>query len=427
MTSTMDVFGSTRPTIEALTKSMSTAPTNTAPAHPAAHQATDDHVSLSDAPSAPQVFTPLEARPEGMPSLAVDYPRMPRFKRYLSEKVFYMPMALAWAALALRYGSVTLPTSANPSMDAGGLWGESKIQCMSILGAEAMAWTAPFLWVENGDGSSESQRETVHRTVTAMRKAGHNFPIVAKPDLGYQGWGVRRIDSLSDLRAYLETYPAGQRLMLQQLVPYEGEAGIFYVRRPGEDRGRIYSMALVYYPHVIGDGHSTLERLIDADPWLLKAEDEIKEANRTRLNWIPALGETVRLTFCGSYRLGAVYRDARDHVTDALSNRIEAICRDIPGFYFGRFDIRFKSLEALKRGEDFRILEINGAGAEVLHIWDGKTTLRRAYHDLLRQYGLLFRIAADNRALGHKPVGIWGMIKRQRQQEKLRAVYPSSN
>ncbi len=362
-----------------------------------------------------------------MPPLPADYPRIPAFKKYLSEKVFYAPMALVWLALSARYGSVTLPTAANPNMDAGGLWGESKIQCMSIAGPTAMAWTAPFIWFRNGGNTPAERKETFHHAVTLMKDADLSFPIVAKPDIGYQSWGVRRIDTPIALRSYLADYPPDQHLMLQALVPYDGEAGIFYIRRPGDARGQIHSMALVYYPHVIGDGVTTLEGLIDGDAWISKAGDEIKAANAKRLDMVPESGETVRLTFCGSYRLGAVYRDACSHITEALTNRIEEISRDIPGFHFGRFDIRFRSLDALKRGEDFRIVEVNGGGAEVLHIWDGKTTLGQAYRALWTQYRHLFRIAADNRALGHKPVGLAGMFRRQRKQEKLRAAYPHAN
>src|SRR3546814_17353817 len=51
--------------------------------------------------------------------------------------------------------------------------------------------------------------------------------------------------------------------LLQELVPWEGEAGIFYVRRPGQKRGEVFSMTLKYAPYVLGDGVRSLRQLID--------------------------------------------------------------------------------------------------------------------------------------------------------------------
>ena len=132
------------------------------------------------------------------------------------------------------------------------------------------------------------------------------------------------------------------------------------------------------------------------------------------------------LAHARSARLGAVYRDGRHHVTRALERRIDEIARDIPGFHFGRFDIRFASLDRLKDGEDFSIVELNGAGSEILRIWDGRTRLLDAYRGLWNQYRTLFSIAAANRAEGCRPTGPAGMFRLLRRQEALRRAYPPS-
>ena len=125
--------------------------------------------------------------------------------------------------------------------------------------------------------------------------------------------------------------------------------------------------------------------------------------------------------------MGAVYLDAREFVTPALERRIEAICDDIPGFHFGRFDLRFGSIEALRRGEDFRIVELNGAGAEALHIWAAGAKLIQAYRTLWQQWKLAFEIGARNAAAGHAPIG-WRELRRlQKHQERLRRLYPQTS
>jgi hypothetical protein len=53
-----------------------------------------------------------------------------------------------------------------------------------------------------------------------------------------------------------------------------------------------------------------------------------------------------------------------------MTEAFEEIARDLPEFYFGRFDVRFPDIESLRRGEDVTVVEINGAGSEGTHIWD---------------------------------------------------------
>jgi len=47
-----------------------------------------------------------------------------------------------------------------------------------------------------------------------------------------------------------------------------------------------------------------------------------------------------------------------------MEARFDEISRAIPDFFFGRYDVRYASPEALRNGESFCIVEINGAGAE---------------------------------------------------------------
>ncbi len=354
----------------------------------------------------------------GMPPLPSG-PLYPLFKRWIPERLFYLVPALMWLLLSLRHRSVTLPSAANPRMEAGGLWGESKTHDLALFGPLARLWLAPFVIVRGGDGPAAA--------AAAMREAGLAFPVMAKPDRGYQGWGVRRLDGPEELAHYLSRVGPETGVMLQELVDLGGEAGIFYVREPGEPRGRIVSMALTYAPHVVGDGRRTLAELVAADRVLRKCAEIYRARLQGRWHHVVPRGEVVVLTTARSARVGAIYRDATDLVTEALTRRIDAIARDVEGFHFGRFDIRFGSLEGLLRGEDLVILELNGAGGEMLHLWDGRTGLLAAYRDLWRQYRTAFAIGAGNVRRGHRPAGLAAMIRLQRQQERLRRLYPQSN
>ncbi|MEX6509216.1 hypothetical protein [Jiella sp. M17.18] len=310
-------------------------------------------------------------------------------------------------------------------MEAGGLWGESKAQTFSLFGAEALRWTAPFVTVERSAGDPSGKGDFA-RLAEAMRAAGLTYPVAAKPDRGYQGWGVKRVRSDAELIAYIAALPPKAGLIVQQWVPFAGEVGIFYTRRPGAARGSICSMALTYPPHVVGDGRSTIGELVEEDVVLRANAALYRLWHATRWDRILEPGEIFALTTARSARVGAVYRDAAKHITPELERRIEAIAQDIDGFRFGRFDIRFENLGKLRRGEGFRIVELNGAGAEMLHIWDARTRLSRAYRTLWDQYRTLFEIADENRRRGFRPLSVSQMIRLQIRQERLRQSYPPS-
>jgi hypothetical protein len=361
-------------------------------------------------------------------------PLYPWFKLRLGDRAFYLLPTLMWLALSLRHGSLTLPSVANPTMEAGGLWGESKAQGLGLFGPQGRRRLAPFIEVICGalppaddPGAIAKARHDRDQAVLArLAAAGVELPIVAKPDRGYQGWGVRVVHTTQELGAYLDGPPPGATVILQELVDFRYEAGIFYIRPPKEERGRIASMAFVMPPHVVGDGRRTVAELAAAHRVLRPNLDIYQSRNPGTWDSVPAPGSIHELTNARSARLGAVYRDALHLVTPALEKAIGDISSEIPDFHFGRYDVRFRSVEELMEGKGFRIVELNGAGAEMLHIWDGTTSLATAYKTLWRQYRRLFSIAADMRRQGHRPVGIGQMIRLQREQERLRRNYPAS-
>ncbi len=373
----------------------------------------------------------LPAALKGMPTPhAIALPGMPvvpagartiGFAERIPTLLFYIPLVIQWFALGLRHRSLTLPTAANPSIEAGGLLGESKIQCIDLIGPQARRWVARSLALVN------RPTLTVDTLDATVRGAGMVFPLVAKPDIGWRGFGVRLVRDLDDLAGYLRGFPDACTLILQDYVPHAGEAGIFYARLPGERSGRIFSMTFRYFPHVVGDGRSTLRALIARDPRASWKADLHHEALADRLDEVPETGTVVRLSLVGSSRVGGLYKDAGAHVTATLTARFDEIADTMPNFHFGRFDVRFASVEQLELGEDFQIIEVNGAGAEAIHMWDPDFRLTDAYAVLFHQQALMFEVAAANRARGFKPLTVLELIRYQRRQQTLLPLYPASN
>lgn len=361
------------------------------------------------------------------------HPGMPRLTRAQvrvapSEEIpvipYYVPVVLQWFWLAARYRSLTLPTCANPAIEAGGLLGESKAACLSLAGPAAQPFLAQWTRLIRQPGADLAP--TLAAARIALAEAGLTYPFIVKPDIGWRGFGVRKVADEAELAAYLAGYPEGETLLLQEFLPWPGEAAIFWLRRPGQPKGEIFSLTLRYFPFVVGDGVSTLRQLIETCPRMSWKAAELCAANADRLEQVPAEGECLRLAVVGSNRVAGLYIDGARHATQALAERMDALCGDLKDFHFGRLDVRFETIEQLRAGEGFKVVEINGAGAEAVHIWDPDVPVLEGYRVLFRQQSLLFAIAAANRAAGSRPMTIPQLVACQRRQQRLLSRYPTS-
>jgi membrane protein DedA with SNARE-associated domain len=365
----------------------------------------------------------------GMPSLSTVTKRVSVSER-IPPFVFYSPVAIRWLLLGIRHRSLLLPTISNPYVEAGGLWGESKSKLMDQIGDGERKWIAPYTTtvIRHNDGE-----DPVRSVISAMKESGFDFPVVIKPDIGWQGYGVRVIRAEEDLTGYLKEYRHDTRIIIQELIAWEAEAGVFYSRLPGEEHGRVISVTLRYYPHVIGDGVSTVKQLINnnertrfKNTYYTGKESLHSGLTDGKLDLIPVKGEVFRLAFIGSIRVGGLYRDGSEYITEHLNRRFDAIARSMREFYFGRFDIRFRSIDNLMNGEEFRIFEINGAGAEAIHVWDASTPMLKMYRELFHYQKLMFEISARNRKRGFKPMKMKDFYSFTRNYNNLISSYPAS-
>jgi hypothetical protein len=334
--------------------------------------------------------------------------------------LFYLPVVMQWIALGLRHGDFSLPTAANPAIEAGGLCGESKTSILDQMKGPARDLLAPYCCFLTGAESGGD----LGAEEAAMAAAGLAFPVVAKPDVGCNGTGVRVIRDRAGLASYLAAFPRQAGVVLQALVEHPGEAGIFYIREPGQARGRITSITLKSVPSVVGDGRSTLRALILADPRLGRMTHLFFPRLADRLDDVPDSGRVVQLTFVGNHCKGSTFRDGREHATAELNNCIERLARALPSFHFGRFDLRFRSLAELRRGTGFTIIEINGVGSEATHIWDPRMRLSQAYATQFEHYRAAFEIGALNRRAGHRSTGLRELFRLWQLQRRLMASYP---
>lgn len=332
-----------------------------------------------------------------------------------------VPLVAQWLWLSLRHGGATVPAAANPRLTTGGLVGDGKLEYFRGMGPLARSLTADYCAVLN-DGKA-----TDYALRAAMAGSGLAFPVVAKPDLGLCGYGVRLLSDMAALRAYLAAFPLGETVVLQRYLPQEGEAGLFYARDPVTGQGRIIGLALRYFPRVTGDGRSTVAQLVAADVRARRIARTPRHQCSVPPDSVPAAGQQVRLATIGSTRVGGLYRDGAALVTPELVQAVDAIARDMPEFHFGRFDVRYDSLRGLRAGRGFTIMEVNGAGSEAIEAWDPDIGVVQGFRMVFAKQRLLFAIGAAQRKKGVRPIGLLALARLNRRQNRLVDRYPPSN
>ncbi len=331
--------------------------------------------------------------------------------------LFYIPIGLNYARLAIKYRGINLPTIANPGMLTGGMVGESKDEILRDLFATSPAFTARAALITRG-----TTDERVAQFERLCAEHGLNLPVVLKPNIAHRGSGFRLVRAREDAREYLQQVSGD--VILQEYAAGPCEVGIFYYRFPGEERGRIFAITEKIFPSVTGDGLRTVEELIQADSRAAIMAGTYLQRHRAIRGKVLAAGERLKLVEAGNHCQGCIFRDGMHLWSAALEMRIDQISRQVPGFFIGRYDIRYGNDGDILAGENFKILELNGAASEATSIYDSRNSIFQAYATLFRQWDLVFAIGAANRALGHQPATVGLLRDEWKKYQQLSACYP---
>lgn len=330
--------------------------------------------------------------------------RLRRFYKweFWPVQIFYLPVVMYVLFLGIKYRSMTVFTAANPAIPAGGFKGESKDEIYH--GFRDSRYVLPHVLIKK-DRNLENQMLKAKQFID---ENDLTFPVVIKPDTGERGKGVKFACSESELR---DAIAASDRDLIVQEFASGEEVSIFYYRFPQESRGKIFSITEKQFPFVVGDGESTIEDLILQDKRAICMATQYFEQNRSDLKRVPPLREKVQIIDIGTHSRGAIFLDGGWLKTDALEAKIDETCRSFDGFYFGRFDIRAASFEQLMRGENFKIIELNGVTSESTNIYDPQYSLIQAYRILFTQWRIAFEIGAENRRRGTMTTTAWKLAR----------------
>ena len=334
--------------------------------------------------------------------------------------VFYPPVVAMCAWLGLRYRGFSLPTIANPAFRNGGIVGESKIEVLQALMSAAPEIVAEAYLVVAGE--LQERRQTLERI---CREHSIAYPFVLKPNVGQRGAGFKLVSTAPEAEQYLARVQSD--IVLQRYVSDRKEIGVFYYRFPGQQRGEIFAITEKVFPAIVGDGTRTFEELVDADSRAsLIAKTYLDRFPELCQRVLPA-GEQVRLVEAGNHCQGCIFRDGSHLISAALRDRLDRISQALPGFFIGRYDIRYMSAEDLGRGENFKIIELNGAASEATNIYDERNSLLSAYRMLYRQWELVYAIGRANYDLGHRAATALDVLRDWMLYRAISAAYPAAD
>lgn len=304
--------------------------------------------------------------------------------------LFYGPLTPWYIYKICTAGAPAYFCTTNPGLKWGGFMNYSKIDILNQIDENFKPKTFFFDFLKED-------------------KIPLQFPFIAKPDEGERGIGVELIRNKEDWSAYLKQN--NTNLIIQEYNEYPLEFGAFYARLPKETNGKIISMTGKDFLKFTGDGKTTLDDFIKKNVRANFRKEYLVKRYSKELDEVVPSGKTILIEPIGNHNRGTTFLDASDLITPALEKQINLIAQKIDGFYYGRFDLKAKSIEDLKNGK-FVILEVNGTNSEATHVYDPKHNLFFAYKEVLRHLNYQHKIAKQNHELGHEFVK-WPLLAKE--------------
>jgi hypothetical protein len=317
-------------------------------------------------------------------------------------RIKYLLIAPAWLWFCLRARSLWFFTASNPTLTFGGFDGESK--------REMYAQLPPGTYPKTISIPPDISVSALENMLT---DDAFSFPFIVKPDVGKMGFMFRIIRSQADLHSYHERMHAGY--IIQELVTLPIEVSVFYYRMPGAKTGTITGFIRKEFPEVTGDGSSTLWKLIQACPQVQFRLDEMKAKHKNRLHHVPAKGEVYCLSPALNLSRGGKLVSLEAEKDENLLKVFDHLSHYTGTFYYGRYDIKCQSVEELKKGRNFSILEYNGSGAEPHHVYGNGYNIWQACAILVSHWRMLYQISRKNHEKGHHYWGFkrgWVFLKK---------------
>lgn len=306
---------------------------------------------------------------------------------YWPYQVVYIPIYFQYIYYVIRTRSFFYFNASNPTIRNGGFFMESKKEIYDLIPQKYYPTT---LLIEN--------KTAIDKIEQLIQSHQISYPFICKPNVGLRGTAVKKIHNPEELSNYLNK--ANFDFLVQNLIPYSNEIGLFYIKLPNEEKGKITGIVAKEFLILTGNGIKTIKELLEKDPRYQFQLKTLEEEYKEKLDTILKVNETINLVPYGNHCRGTKFIDASNLITPKLTDTFNTICNQIEGFNYGRMDIMFSSYEELENGINFQIVEINGAISEPTHIYDPNHSLLHGWKELTKHFHYLYLISKQNKQKG---------------------------
>lgn len=268
--------------------------------------------------------------------------------------ILYGPFIPKFLYYGLRNGSILHFLSINPGVQNSGCFNYSKYSLLKQLPKEFIPETILL--------ESEEKKITFNPTDYDL-----DYPIIVKPDRGNRGRGVVLVRNQKELKSELDK---NYDILVQEYNPHPYEYGVFYYHNQKTGEKGITGLTSKRYLEVEGNGVLTLKEILEQHPRAKPGMSHFSKKFSTQWNVVLPLGKQLVIEEIGAHSRGTECTDQTALITPTMEQLFFDLADQMEGFYWGRIDVKVSSPEALQKGENIHIIEVNGGSSEPSHMFD---------------------------------------------------------
>lgn len=302
-----------------------------------------------------------------------------------------LPLILFYALRARRWFFFS---NVNPVFKTGALMGASKYQILSEIPERFRPRTI----------MNKFNSDRVQNAFLDMEHANLQFPIIVKPDIGERGLLVELIRDKEELIKYLSANDID--IIIQEYIDLPNECGIFYIRKPSEQKGNIVSIGLKSFFKIVGDGRSTVKEIMESNPRYKLQIERLEKENSKLLKTIYPEGNEIQIEPIGNHSRGTTFIDGNHLIDDKINLLFDKLNDQMRDVHYGRFDIKYNTWEELLEGKNLKILELNGVASEPIHVYDASVPIKDKYKSFFNLWKTIFEISKIQKSRGIFPIRV---------------------
>ena len=313
-----------------------------------------------------------------------------------------IPLFFIWLWFALRARKLFFFSAVNPVIETGGMWGESKY---NILKRIPESYLPKTIFVEKGSG--------IFFIKNKLAELKLEYPIIAKPDIGERGTLVSKIENEEGLINYLNKN--NFNFLIQEFISLPVELAVMHHRMPGQKEGRVTSICIKETLKITGDGKSSVRELMEENPRARFQIDRFVKEFPNMLQIVPKDQQILEVEPIGNHCRGTMFLNGNHHIDRELIIAFNEVASQMGHIYYGRFDLKCRSVEDIKNGKGFKIMEYNGIGAEPAHIYDPSYPFIKKIQDIYSHWKIIYRIYKKQKKKGVRAMSIREAIVRLKE------------